>query len=166
MTAPAPARVSWRRFRPDAPPPTGRGPWLWTAITFVGLVVAIAAWIHFKPAPPSEIVLAVAPDECGSKYFTRRYKAYLEEHGVQLRVVNTEGSAKNVALLADPSSGVDIAFVQGGTESKPGLLSYGSLTHVPLWFFYRGDELDDPAGLHGRRIAIGPSGAASSVLTT
>lgn len=161
-----PTRQSWRRFRPEPAPSTGREPWIWTAVTVAAFVLAIAAWIHFKPAPPSEIVLAVAPDECGSKYFTRRYKAYLEAHGVQLRVVTTEGSARNVALLADPASDVDIAFVQGGTEPKPGLMSLGSLTHVPLWLFYRGDEVDDPSGLAGRRVAVGPKGAASSALTT
>ncbi len=147
---------------------------MWTQATFarwsVGVVVlvvgAVAAWIHFKPAPPSEIVLAVAPDECGSKYFTRRYRDYLASHGVALRVVQTDGSARNVDLLADGASGVDIAFVQSGTASKPGLTSYGALTHVPLWFFHRVEQVTDPGALRGRRIAVGPAGSASHRLTT
>jgi TRAP-type uncharacterized transport system substrate-binding protein len=51
-------------------------------------------------------------------------------------VRETSGSVENIRLLEDPNSGVDLAFVQGGTGAgakTETLGSLGSLYFEPLW---------------------------------
>ena len=81
---------------------------------------------------------------------------------------------------ASPTSGVDIAFVQGGADDdRPpvtddsdadadGLVSLGSLFYEPVWLFYRSDsaqrllagaELTSLAQLAGWRVNIGAPGS-------
>jgi len=145
----------------------------WVAVGPPLAIVALAfgvTMLFVKPAPPKRLVAAVAPDEGGSRYYARRYQEILKRHGVTLDVRQTAGSLTNVALLADPDSGVDVAFVQSGTD--PGdkgahIVSLGALSYVPLWVFYRGEVIDDPRALAGRRIAVGgpESGTRALALT-
>src|SRR5438105_7710098 len=107
-------------------------------------LITVAAFgitmLFVKPAPPKKLTIAVAPDEGGSRYYARRYQEILKRHGVTLDVRQTGGSLSNVQLLADPSSGVDVAFVQSGTdagERAAALVSLGSVNYIPLWVFYR-----------------------------
>jgi TRAP-type uncharacterized transport system substrate-binding protein len=145
----------------------------WVAIVPPLLIVAVAfgvTMLFVKPAPPKHLVAAVAPDEGGSRYYARRYQEILKRHGITLDVRQTGGSLTNVALLADPGSGVDVAFVQSGTdpgEKGAHIVSLGSLSYVPLWIFYRGEPIDDPRELTGRKIAIGgpESGTRALALT-
>ena len=68
-------------------------------------------------------------------------------------------------LLLDPSSGVDVAFLQGGIATFPeadGLVMLASLYYEPLWIFHR-----DPGTptkireLQGKRIATGGPGSGT-----
>jgi TRAP-type uncharacterized transport system substrate-binding protein len=114
--------------------------------------------LFVKPAPPTRFTIAVAPEEGGSRYFARRYQEILKRHRITLDIRETPGSLTNVQLLAAPDSGVDVSFVQGGTDGGEGvasILSLGSVTYVPLWVFYRGEPIDDVRELGGRRIAVG-----------
>ena len=134
---------------------------LWATVlpTLVIIAVAFGVTMFFvKPAPPSHITIAVAPEEGGSRYYARRYQELLKKHRIRLDIRQTDGSLTNVLLLADPSSGVDVSFVQSGTdggEKAANIVSLGSINYVPLWVFYRGDPIDDLRDLQGKRIAIG-----------
>ena len=134
---------------------------LWVTIGPTLLIIAAAfgvTMLFVKPAPPKRLTVAIAPDEGGSKYYARRYQEILKRHGITLEVRQTGGSLANVQLLAEPDSGVDIAFVQSGTdagERAAGIESLGSVSYVPLWVFYRGEPIDDVRALKGRRIAVG-----------
>jgi len=134
---------------------------LWVAIAPTALIVGVAfgiTMLFVKPAPPKRLTVAIAPEEGGSRYFAKRYQEILKRHGVTLEVRQTGGSLNNVQLLADPASGVDVAFVQSGTDAgdrSAGIVSLGSVTYIPLWVFYRGDLVDDVRDLKGRRIAVG-----------
>ena len=64
-------------------------------------------------------------------------------------------------------SGVDVAFIQGGTgygANAPDLVSLGSLYYEPLWVFYRGKQISDLDGLRGRKIAIGAEESGTRAL--
>src|SRR5256885_13395488 len=92
---------------------------LWVPIGPTALIIAVAfgvTMLFVKPAPPKRLTAAIAPDEGGSKYYARRYQEILKRHGITLEVRQTGGSLANVELLADPGSGVDVAFVQSGTN--------------------------------------------------
>jgi TRAP-type uncharacterized transport system substrate-binding protein len=137
----------------------GRDFWI-TVVPAVLLVVAAfaVAMIFVKPAPPKHLVMAIAGDEGGSRYFARRYQEILKRDGVTLEIRQTGGSATNVKLLADASAPVDVAFVQSGTsgsDQAASVVSLGSVAYAPLWVFYRGELVDDPQALSGKRIAVG-----------
>jgi TRAP-type uncharacterized transport system substrate-binding protein len=133
------------------------------------LVAAAFAFTLFfvKPAPPKKIVVAIAADEGGSRYYARRYQEILKRYGIALDVRQTGGSLASVKLLADPRSGVDVAFVQSGTatsDQAPHVVSLGSLAYVPLWVFHRLGDIGDISGLKGRRIAVGPTESGTRAL--
>lgn len=126
------------------------------------VVLAVAAFgltLHFvKPAPPKHLVIASGGDEGGSRWFARRYAQELKKSGVTLEIRESTGSEDSLRLLNEPDSGVDVAFVQGGTRKEDageGLVSLGSVSYVPLWIFYRGEPVEEIAQLAGRRIAVG-----------
>jgi hypothetical protein len=72
---------------------------------------------------------------------------------------------KNVALLQDPKSGIQITFVTGGVSDgkhAPGILSLGTVYNQPYWIFYSSTEpLDRLSQLKGKRIAVGPEGSGT-----
>ena len=142
--------------------------WLTVAPTLLIIAVAFGVTMLFvKPAPPKRLTVAIAPEEGGSRYFARRYQEILKRHGITLEVRQTGGSLSNVQLLADPGSGVDVAFVQSGTQAGEhggSIVSLGSVTYVPLWVFYRGNPIDDVRDLKGRRIAVGPPESGTRAL--
>ena len=91
-------------------------------------IVFGAIWfaLHFvDPAPPRTFVISTA--SAGSPYYryAERYKATFQRNGVALDVRESGGSYANLKALADPASGVNAGFVQGGLSSAreaPGLL--------------------------------------------
>ncbi|WP_225408544.1 TAXI family TRAP transporter solute-binding subunit [Stigmatella hybrida] len=143
---------------------------LWLTLVPTLLIIGIAFTITLdfvKPAPPKTLVLAVAQDEGGFRYFARRYQQFLAQHGVTLELRATKGSVTSLGLLADPNSGVDVAFVQSGAVNEvkeARIVSLGSLSYVPLWVFYRGEPLEDVRGLKGRRIAVGDAESGTRAL--
>jgi TRAP transporter TAXI family solute receptor len=123
------------------------------------------AYQFVEPAPPSRVVMATGPETGAYHGFAKQYAARFAEEGIELVLRPTVGSAENLRLLADPKSGVDIAFVQGGIGTPaeyPDLESLGSLYYEPLWVFVRAAI---PAGrlsaLKGKRIAVGVSGSGT-----
>ncbi len=134
-------------------------------------IVFGAIWfaLHFvDPAPPRTFVISTA--SAGSPYYryAERYKATFQRNGVALDVRESGGSYANLKALADPASGVNAGFVQGGLSSAreaPGLLSVGRVAYEPLWVFYAGSEpLARLGDLKGKRVLVGPAGGGTSGL--
>lgn len=143
---------------------------MWIAIAPAALVIGVAFTVtlyFIKPAPPKKIVLAMATDEGGFRYYARKYQEALAKHGITLDLRQTTGSVTSVGLLADENSGVDVSFVQSGTateEKAENIFSLGSLSYIPLWVFYRGEPIDDVRELGGKRIAVGPEESGTRAL--
>jgi TRAP-type uncharacterized transport system substrate-binding protein len=126
------------------------------------IVLTVAAFMvafHFvQPAPPKKIVMASGQHEGRYGYYAKKYKEFLAGNGITLDLHPSSGAVQNMGLLMDENSGVDVAFIQGGTgfgANAPDLVSLGSLYYEPLWVFYRGAPLADLDGLRGKKIAIG-----------
>ncbi len=148
------------------------GPFILLALVPLGL----AYWV-LDPAPPRHVVLATGVDQGAYAEFGKRYADYLKLHGITVELRATAGASENLRLLKDANSGVDIAFVQGGsseTDNRPdleedtSLLSLGSLFYEPVWLFYRqtsaqrllkADALTNLAQLPGWKINIGARGS-------
>ncbi len=143
----------------------------------IALVLLVLAYVALDPNPPKKVVLATGAEQGAYAEFGKRYAAWLKQRGIQVVLRNTQGAAENLALLRDPASGVDLAFVQGGADdARPtgedavddGLVSLGSLFFEPVWLFYRedsaqrllkADRLANLSQLAGWRLNIGPPGS-------
>ncbi|MEO8753336.1 MAG: TAXI family TRAP transporter solute-binding subunit [Casimicrobiaceae bacterium] len=137
----------------------------------VAILVAVAVWASIElvqPGPPRRIVLASGPDSGVYHRFALRYIESLRREGIVVEERRTNGAVDNLALLLDPKSGVDVAFMQGGLAAAPAaddLVMLASLYYEPLWIFYRGSEtLTQINQLEGKRMAIGAVGSGTRAL--
>jgi TRAP-type uncharacterized transport system substrate-binding protein len=155
--------------------PTDRSPLARRDIWRMGALIALAAivclWVSFQflePIPPRQIVIASGPESSLHHRHALQYRAALAREGVTLVERMTEGAGENLRLLGDPSSGVDIGFVQGGQADTPeakGVVMLASLYYQPLWVFVRrGEGVDTLTALAGRRISTGMPGSGSRAL--
>lgn len=135
-------------------------------VVVVVLIAFVVAFQFIKPAPPDHITLATGGPQGAYHAFGERYRALLAEHGVDVVLRPTAGSAENLALLR--SGEADVAFVQGGSVA-PGeagrLRALGSLYFEPLWLFHQADRPVQRLGdLRGLRIAAGADGSGTRQL--
>ncbi len=136
----------------------------------VAVIVALL-WTVFQllqPAPQRRIVLASGSEGGVYHQHARRYIEILKRDGVKVEERLTAGAVENLRLLLDPTSHVDVAFMQGGVAEFPAaddIVMLASLYFEPLWIFYR-----DPAvlsqinQLEGKRIAVGVKGSGTRAL--
>ncbi len=143
-----------------------------------------AAWRVLDPTPDKHLVIATGPEQSAYEAFATRYLPLLQAQGLSVDLRRTQGAGENLALLRDPASGVQVAFVQSGIDdageaagqprTPRALASLGSVAIEPLWLFYRADSLrrlnrgptvpDNLAQLAGWRIDVGPAGGGSAPL--
>lgn len=138
-------------------------------------LVALAYW-WLQPNPPRRVTLATGPAQSAYSEFGQRYQKALAADGIEVVLLETEGSSANLQLLR--GGGADLAFVQGGTgELRPddaqALESLGSLFVEPVWLFYREDaarrvarqsRLTSLAQLRGLRVNVGTPGSGVPTL--
>ena len=150
-------------------------------VLLAALLLGLAYWA-LQPNPPRRVVLATGVAQGAYAEFGQRYADKLKAHGIEVVLRPTAGAAENLALLRDPASGVDLAFVQGGVDlgqaaaadggdgspSDDGLVSLGSVFHEPVWLFYRQDTARRRLGrplltalpqLAGWRVNVGAPGS-------
>jgi TRAP transporter TAXI family solute receptor len=151
----------------DKPSHSHRYELIRTAAVVFAIVVAVL-WTAFQllqPTPPRRIVLASGNESGIYHAFAQRYIAILKREGVKVEERMTAGAAENMALLLDPASHVDVAFLQGGVASASevkDVVMLASLYYEPLWIFYRDPgTLVQINQLDGKRIAIGPPGSGT-----
>ena len=154
------------------------------SLVAVGLLVG--AYIVLNPNPPRSVVLATGTAQGAYAEFGKRYAEILKGHGITVTLRETQGAAENLALLRDPASGVDLAFVQGGagevqagqtgadSAADEGLVSLGSMFREPVWLFYREDaalrllktaRLGSLTQLAGWKVNVGTPGSGVPPLT-
>ncbi len=138
---------------------------VWLPGVLLALFVLGLSVYFVRSAPPERIVIATGDPQGAYAAFARRYRDFMKPQGVELVIRETQGSVENLRLLADPDSGVDIAFVQSGIGSPktyPGLIGIASLYHEPVWVFKRRDlDVTLLRDLRGARIGLGPQGSGS-----
>ncbi len=156
---------------------------LLTAGPFIVLAVALLASAYWmlKPNPPRRVVLATGVAQGAYSEFGQRYAQRLAQHGITVELRATQGAAENLALLRDPNSGVDLAFVQGGADREytadenpdAGLVSLGSVFYEPVWLFYaqasaqrllKTDALTTLSQLAGWKLNVGAPGSGAPPL--
>lgn len=137
---------------------TSAGPF---ALLALGLLVLAYLWLD--PNPPRQVTLATGPAQSAYDEFGKRYAKALAAFGIDVQLIESEGAAHNLALLAEGK--VDLGFVQGGSgepqaEEQRQLVSLGSLFVEPLWLFYRSPKpLGALADFKHLRMNIGTTGS-------
>ena len=137
---------------------------VYTPIALLIIAGFVITYQFIDPAPPRHLRMAAGAPGGAYAAFAKRYQAALAQNGITLDIVNTAGSMENLALLTAPQSGVDVAFVQGGTgdpAASPDLRSIASLYYEPVWLFVRGAAPERLSALRGKRIAIGVNGSGT-----
>lgn len=106
------------------------------------LALLVLAYWWLDPNPPKRVTLATGPAQSAYDEFGKRYRRALAANGIEVVLVESEGSQANLQLLREGK--VDLAFVQGGSSELPrededdeALASLGSLFLEPVWLFYR-----------------------------
>ncbi|MBC7380855.1 MAG: ABC transporter substrate-binding protein [Burkholderiaceae bacterium] len=109
---------------------------------FALLAIALLALTYWwmDPNPPKRVVLATGPAQSAYDEFGKRYKKALAVNGIEVVLLQSEGSSANLQLLREGKA--DLGFVQGGsgdlaTEDDTSLQSLGSLFLEPVWLFYQ-----------------------------
>ena len=132
--------------------------WPLVAVAFAGVLLAL---MLMDPAPPKTIRFAAGSPGGAYHAFAERYQRLLAEEGVEVELVETQGSIDNLRLLDD--SEVDVGLVQGGLSTprdEEKLRSLGGLFPEPFWVFVRKDvEAETLGDLRNLRMAVGGQGA-------
>jgi TRAP transporter TAXI family solute receptor len=136
----------------------------------IALLLLAAVVLGVRMAFPPVQVLVMTTGTPGSAYdvFSQQYKEILAREGLELRLEPSAGAVENLARLRDQSSGMSVAFSQGGltdARQSPELISLGTMFYEPLWFFCRGDGCGQRVrDLRGKKISIGPEGSGTRAL--
>ena len=131
---------------------------IYVSAVLLRLLDLVFAYQFVGPPPPDRITIATGSRQGAYFAFAERYREILARDGVTVEVRETQGSVENIALLESPDSGVDVAFVQGGTGSYATgdeLVSLASLYYEPMWVFYRrGMPHERVIDLIGKRVSL------------
>lgn len=133
------------------------------AVIAVVVTCLLAYWL-VDPAPPKNVTLSTGQENSAYEAFGKRYAHALARFDMQVKLAPSLGSQENLQRLRDPASGVDIAFVQGGSIqqddlTQQGLVSLGSLFTEPVWLFLREPKsVSRLPQLRGMKINVGPDG--------
>lgn len=147
----------------------GFSPLLASVVALFLLLLGAGAllWIVLS-APPRSITITSGPPGSSFQRHAEDYRKALEQHGIILKIVPSDGSLDNLQRLRAADSGIDLGFVQGGVAGdipSPGLVSLGSVAYQPLWVFYRNTTpVDRLSELAGRRIGVGAPGSGVQLL--
>jgi TRAP-type uncharacterized transport system substrate-binding protein len=133
------------------------------AIICVVAAIWLALW-YFIPAPPSAITIAAGIKDGAFSNLAEHYREKLARQHVTLNIrIAANAGVAHIKLLEDPKSGVNAAFLFGGSsdsKQSPNLLSLGRISYAPMWIFYRGSEtLERFTQLKGKRVAVAPGAA-------
>jgi TRAP-type uncharacterized transport system substrate-binding protein len=140
-----------------------------SAVISILVVLVLGIFLFFYLAPPNTITITSGPEGSTFRRTAERYAKILQRNGVTLKILPSEGSVDNIKRLADPSSKVDIGFVQGGVSKEINtdkLVSLGSISYQPLFVFYRsGSNIELLSQLIGKQVAVGEVGSGTHTLS-
>ena len=126
---------------------------------FLVAIIWVALW-YFIPPPPTTITILAGIKGGAFEGFAEEYKIVLAARHVELNVRLVKSGDEILKLVEDPRSGLDAAFLFGGTSNGtqlPNFLSLGRINYAPIWVFYREPEkLERLTQLKGKRVNVAP----------
>ena len=131
-------------------------------IAAVLIVVAALVWAIDRLHPPQTLIMAAGPEGGGYYQIALQYKKVLKRDGIKLEIVETAGSAENMALLEERK--VQIALLQGGIRTDDGgLQAIASIFFEPMIPLVRdGHSISgNPSEWRDLRISSGAAGSGT-----
>jgi TRAP-type uncharacterized transport system substrate-binding protein len=132
-------------------------------VLLVFLLATVVAWWFLPPPLPNIVRLGTGPVDGHYAQFGDALRAEVKEHGLELELVTTAGSAENIRLLLDNE--IDVGLVQSGNMSDAQaaqLVSIATVFYEPVLTVESADWNSDH--MQGGRIAIGLPGSGSNLL--
>jgi TRAP-type uncharacterized transport system substrate-binding protein len=140
-----------------------------SAIVSILAILVLGIFLFFYLAPPNTLTITSGPEGSTFRRTAERYTKILQRNGVTLKILPSEGSVDNIKRLANPSSKVDVGFVQSGVTKGvkiDKLVSLGSISYQPLLIFYRStSRIELLSQLIGKRVAVGEVGSGTHTLS-
>lgn len=134
-------------------------------LVIAGIVLALQ---FVKPAPPNKISIAAGNKDGAYFSYATGYAEVLAKHGIELTVLETNGSVDNLDLLSSDTEPVDLALVQGGVatdDQRSQLTGLGSMFYEPFWLLVPTNVGVPPLNqVAGMRIGIGPENSGTRFL--
>jgi TRAP-type uncharacterized transport system substrate-binding protein len=105
----------------------------------VGAILATIALVFLSRdlLPPDRVTFAAGAEGGGYSRLAMRYRSILARDGIEVTVLETEGSVENARLLADGVA--DIGLLQGGVVPEAPLETLGAVFLEPMFVFVRTD---------------------------
>ena len=131
------------------------------------LILLVITMRFIAPPPPMELRFAAGGGDGQYYQLAQQYAAALDEHGIEVEVLETAGTVENYALLK--SGDADVALLQGGIASgadREAVQSLGGVLAEPFWIFVRASSAAQDFGdLSSVTIAAGPDGSGTRAMT-
>ena len=131
------------------------------------LILLVITMRFIAPPPPMELRFAAGGVDGQYYQLAQQYAAALDEHGIEVEVLETAGTVENYALLK--SGDADVALLQGGIASgadREAVQSLGGVLAEPFWIFVRASSAAQDFGdLSSVTIAAGPDGSGTRAMT-
>lgn len=125
------------------------------------LIASAFSWYTSRETLPREIRIAAGNPNGLYHPFAQHLRKRLEERtGQPVRVIETEGSEANAALLRE--GGAELGFIQAASLTPDGVAGIAPLFPEPLHFLARkGKGIRSITDLVGRRVTLGPRGSGA-----
>ncbi len=140
--------------------------------TLLTLVVAAVLWFTYQfvePAPPRKLTIATGSQQGAYYQFAKQLQSEFALEGIDLILLETEGSVENLEHLADGGD-AQVAFLQSGIANAArhsAIEGLASLYFEPLWVFSNHSKrLQRVGDLTGLRIAVGPARSGTRQVMT
>ncbi len=142
------------------------GPTVALTVLLVSSVILLTGIVFFvKSAPPSRLTISSGPEGSINHGLAIKYKDALQKNGIKVNVLTSNGSLENLKLITTPGTKIDLALVQTGSENDTtkldSVVSLGSLSYQPLFFFYRGSPVERLSQMEGKTISVGKEGSGT-----
>lgn len=137
--------------------------WYWSLATVLAVVTVV---VLLDPLPKTTLRVAAGQPNSGLHVMAKKYAAFLEDHGIAVQYVHSNGAPDNLKLINEGAA--DFGFSQSGLAAPPGVNYMGSIAYQPLWLFYVGEppaERDLIKYLTGKRVSIGAPNSGSEMMS-
>ena len=142
-------------------------------IALLALLAAWLLWAWLYPMPAARLTLSAGQADGAYHLIAQRYKPAFARHGIELTVLESDGSAHNLERLRATPPAADLALVQGGfgwsaqtAEAARGgtIQTLSNVDIEAIWIFSRQRDITSLVQLRGQRVAAGPAGSGHRVM--